>query len=348
MEENTLLQIKKRQRINAYMSMCYVGILMIAIRFLSHFFSKVVYALKYQLLDDFVKTFSALISNLFGVSKLDAFTAVKAVFSSAAFDSIISMAVSLLTMVLPAFLFSKMHKNKFDDCFVTKGKISKNIFLLFCFSQLFASAMSVLSNMFYTYFFGQENGAVSQIPAYTDGFSAFVTFLQICVFVPIIEEYVFRGVIFGNLKKHGASFAAVASAFSFAIMHSDAVQANYAFTFGILSALLYDITGNIKTSIVLHMLNNSVSIFFNYATDWFGKPFSNALLCIYSIIIAVFGVYAITLFLKKDGYLEKFKSNEENSNLGDFRAGLFEILCAPVVFYVLVYAFEIVFAEMFV
>lgn len=347
MNEDTLLQNKKRQRINAYTAMCGVGILLIVMRVLLYFFSRVIYLFEGLVLNDTIKALSVMFAKLFKISQFDAFTAVKTVFTSPAFDSIVSMLISLFTIVLPAYIFLGLQKDKQQTFFETRGKISKNIFSLFCFSQLFATGMSVFSNAIYTFFFGSDTKAVSQIPAYTDGFSAFVTFLQICVFVPIVEEYVFRGVIFGSLKKHGAVFAAVASASCFAIMHSDAVQANYAFTFGIFSAVLYYVTGNLKTSIIIHALNNSVSVFFDYASKWFGKTFSNTLFCIYSILIAVFGIYALFLFFRKDGYLEKFKGRKKQGFKQEYHAGLFEILCVPVVFYVVVYALEVVFTELF-
>ena len=69
----------------------------------------------------------------------------------------------------------------------------------------------------------------------------------ICIVVPLCEEYAFRGVVFGYLKRYGLSFAVIASAFVFGISHASPSQAVYAFMFGVVAGFT-DARGHRKSS----------------------------------------------------------------------------------------------------
>lgn len=75
---------------------------------------------------------------------------------------------------------------------------------------------------------------------------------------PVCEEVVFRGTIFGGMKKEGNVFKAVmASGLLFGLLHMNINQASYAFVIGILLGFLVEATGSIFSSILFHVLVNS-------------------------------------------------------------------------------------------
>ena len=82
--------------------------------------------------------------------------------------------------------------------------------------------------------------------------------LYIIIIAPVFEEILYRGIIFGGLRRKGQSFvfSAYLSALLFGLMHMNVSQGINAFVLGLLVAYVYEQTGNLKISIGLHLLNN--------------------------------------------------------------------------------------------
>lgn len=82
--------------------------------------------------------------------------------------------------------------------------------------------------------------------------------IYIIVIAPIFEEILYRGIIFGGLRRKGQGFifSAYLSAMLFGLMHMNVSQGINAFVLGLLAAYVYEQTGNLKISIGLHLLNN--------------------------------------------------------------------------------------------
>ena len=57
--------------------------------------------------------------------------------------------------------------------------------------------------------------------------------VQLCVLTPLVEEVVFRGIIFQSMRRFGDSFALVLSAILFALFHGNLSQAPNAFLMGL-------------------------------------------------------------------------------------------------------------------
>lgn len=81
------------------------------------------------------------------------------------------------------------------------------------------------------------------------------------ILIPIVEELVFRGLMFKRLNysmsfMHAASYSALA----FGIFHGNLVQMIYAIVLGMLFAYLYEKYGSIKAPICAHIVMNLVSV----------------------------------------------------------------------------------------
>jgi hypothetical protein len=86
--------------------------------------------------------------------------------------------------------------------------------------------------------------------------------LAVAVIGPIVEEVVFREGIQGCLLRGGVKpwTAAVVSALCFGIIHLNPAQVPFAFIVGLMLAVIYQKTGNVVITSLLHILNNSVSV----------------------------------------------------------------------------------------
>jgi CAAX protease family protein len=115
--------------------------------------------------------------------------------------------------------------------------------------------------------FAAAYAAIFGVPEQEDiaeGFGALpVQVLLIVIAAPISEELLFRGLIFGGIRKHMPRIAAaLVAGLIFGALHAltglSAVPP--LIFFGFVLCLLYEKTGSVVPGIILHMLNNSVAL----------------------------------------------------------------------------------------
>jgi membrane protease YdiL (CAAX protease family) len=94
-----------------------------------------------------------------------------------------------------------------------------------------------------------------------------LTALTLVLLAPIVEEIVFRGLLFGALTPPiGPIAAALISAIIFGLAHGDAVLFPTLAALGFINALTYTATGNLVVPITLHALNNGLAAAALFAT----------------------------------------------------------------------------------
>jgi len=107
---------------------------------------------------------------------------------------------------------------------------------------------------------GQSTASTNTTTLLTVGQQYPIFFLAVIVGAPIMEEIVFRKVLFGSLSTvTGQIGAAVISSVLFSLAHADGHFILYAFI-GLLFCWLYRQTGRIQTSIMAHILMNAVVV----------------------------------------------------------------------------------------
>lgn len=88
-----------------------------------------------------------------------------------------------------------------------------------------------------------------------------VQVLSIAVAAPILEELLYRGLIFKRLRTYlKPAPAMLISAFVFGIMHGNAVQFVYAFILGIFMAYVYEKFKTVWASVIFHAGANLISL----------------------------------------------------------------------------------------
>ena len=168
-----------------------------------------------------------------------------------AWGYLLAIAIGLLLL-----LIWKGRKFCFREIWVTeKSMTTKDFFGLLCvfvsgqlILQIEATILEVLLNLFGL----SAIQAIERVSGVTDTFNMF---LYMCIFAPIAEEILFRGLILRTLQPYGRKFAIFTSAFLFGIFHGNLVQSPFAFVVGLVlgyTAMEY----SILWAMVLHMFNN--------------------------------------------------------------------------------------------
>ncbi|MFJ7983198.1 lysostaphin resistance A-like protein [Lysinibacillus xylanilyticus] len=133
-------------------------------------------------------------------------------------------------------------------------------FFLVFFGQMIGAAIEMA-------IFGIQGGSQNTADIVSIAKGAPIAILAIVVFGPILEEFVFRRVIFGSLvQTTNFWIAGVVSAIFFALIHFDFSHILLYTICGLIFAFLYHKTKRIWTSIIAHvMLNGFVTLVQLYA-----------------------------------------------------------------------------------
>jgi membrane protease YdiL (CAAX protease family) len=84
------------------------------------------------------------------------------------------------------------------------------------------------------------------------------TIFIMVICAPIIEEIMFRKILIDRLHKYGDAVAIVVSALMFGLYHGNITQFVYATLIGLVLGYVYAKSGNIRYSIILHMIINFI------------------------------------------------------------------------------------------
>lgn len=104
---------------------------------------------------------------------------------------------------------------------------------------------------------------------------------------PILEELVFRYLIYNNLNKfNNKNTSIILSSLIFALVHNSFINIVYAFIIGTILTIIYSKNKNIKEVIILHMVANLMSLLI--------KEY-NPVILISSFLCLIFSLYIIKM-----------------------------------------------------
>ncbi len=83
-----------------------------------------------------------------------------------------------------------------------------------------------------------------------------IVLLVVVIIGPIVEELVFRKFMIDRTQQYGTKLSIFVSALSFGLFHGNTTQLFYAFAIGLALGYVYTRTGEVKYTILLHMMLN--------------------------------------------------------------------------------------------
>ena len=141
------------------------------------------------------------------------------------------------------------------------------------------------------------------------GGSIIFEFIAMVIIAPLLEELLFRGIIFARLREYmSVKVAIVISALIFGIIHGNVVQGMYAFIIGICLAYIYERYNTLLAAVLFHMSANLMSVIMTECEPVV-RFISKAL--VYNIIGVVCLVMGIIMLISINRHIAKDVSREE-------------------------------------
>ncbi len=124
--------------------------------------------------------------------------------------------------------------------------------------------------------------------------------LAAVILAPIVEEFLFRGLVFKRLDKYvGKLPAMVLSSLFFGIYHGNVVQGVYAFLVGMVFVFIYDKYKTLTAPILAHIFANLVSIL-SSETRAFDFLYISDLTFYISTVVEVIILVVLIIFINKN------------------------------------------------
>lgn len=175
-----------------------------------------------------------------------------------------SLAVLLAAIVPTIFILHRMIKQEFGSTVFTGWEnIGKKELLILGFLGIFtATGLGRLVQVL------PIDNIIGNYKAVSEEFSNnFIVFqiLTLCIAAPIVEEMIFRGVMYQRLLEYMDKVTAVVvSAAVFGIYHRNLVQGVYALILGVLLCFVYDSCKSLLAPVLLHTMCNTAALVMMY------------------------------------------------------------------------------------
>lgn len=240
---------------------------------------------------------SLLISSLTGKSD---------VLSAPAVNEAINILYSILIFGGVVTTVFKMSHYRISDL-VSFKKTEKGLFLpLFFFGIGFCAFGNIAASYMDAFFSGIGiDYARPEIENPEGVFGFLLTLISTAIVPALLEEFAFRGIILGSLRKFGDTFALIASAICFGVLHSNFEQIPFAFFVGLFLGFAVLKTGSLRVSIAVHLYNNLISVILNYLPESVPNEIKSVVYVFLLLITLVVGIFMLCKIDKDFFTIEK-------------------------------------------
>jgi len=120
---------------------------------------------------------------------------------------------------------------------------------------------------------GEADAMIRFLVANQSAWARIVAGILVVVIAPVTEELIFRGLLYGVVRRYGGRMAAIfTTSLLFAAIHSNFAVMLPLFLLAVGLALAYELTGSLWTPIVMHTAFNAISfaliVFFPGVLEW--------------------------------------------------------------------------------
>ena len=176
-----------------------------------------------------------------------------------------------------------------------------------------------------------DAGAAPTLPA--NPFGIAVTFIGTVILAPLVEEFAFRGVVLGSLRKYGDGLAITLSALLFGLVHGNLRQIPFAFLSGLVLGFITVKSGSLWVSIIAHLFNNGVAFLSTLLADHLAPQILLILNAGMMIILTAF--LFLTVLVLGERSRDFFKLNKSDTETPESGLGIIFFTSPFIIIYVI-------------
>lgn len=231
-------------------------------------------------------------------------------------NSFLQMAYMTMAPLIAAFFYRVISRKRLSDAFSKSHVPFKKLVPMVLLGMMVAMLANQLATMFDSNIslFHLYNNVPDMDKANTS-LDMILSFVVTAIVPAFAEEFAFRGIVMGSLRKHGDAFAIIGSAVLFGAMHGNTTQIIFAFTLGLIFGYIDCKANSIVPSIIIHFANNFYAILHDILSS--ALKDDAAVMLIYTLIIGAFYLLGLLSFVylarAEKGFFKM--TNEDNTTL---------------------------------
>lgn len=229
----------------------------------------------------------------------------KSLMKDPAITLVFQILYSLLLFTVPFIIIFKLFGHRISRLVSfrkTDGKTSTALVffgLAFCsFANIASSYLSSLLSSF-----GIDVG-IDKFELPSGFFGFLISVIAIAIVPALVEEFAFRGIIIGALRKFGDGFAIIISAICFGLIHGNFEQAPFAILVGLYLGFTVAKTNSLRVAVVVHCLNNLSSPLFGYLSKYFSDNTINLIYLLYLLFSLTAGFVFLAITAKDKNFFQ--------------------------------------------
>lgn len=219
-----------------------------------------------------------------------------------AVNEVLQIILSVLLMTVPFIAFSKIEKYSISESGgfnkPKKGTAVASVMFGLGFCAFANIAVSAAGELFKSF------GFKSNVPqsVYPEGVFGFLLAVISTAIVPgLVEEFAFRGIVLGLLRRWGDAFAVVTSAAIFGILHGNFEQMPFAFLVGLVLGFIRIKSDSVIVCMAVHALNNLIAVLLSYAGN-ISVVATNIVYTVYLLLALTAAVLGALLLKGENGF----------------------------------------------
>lgn len=168
---------------------------------------------------------------------------------------------SLVTFFFVGIIFCLIRKESFAQLFPFKKVGAGHLAMLVVIGITFSLLSNYVADAIISLFemFGLTSSYSGSVEIEGSG-DIFMSYLTIAIIPALAEEFAFRGIMMGMLRKYSDAMALIVSSAIFGLMHGNIVQIPFAFCGGLVFGFIALKTNSLLPGILIHFFNNALSV----------------------------------------------------------------------------------------
>lgn len=231
---------------------------------------------------------------------------------------LVTSLIQLFVLALPALIFCRLRGGGFlKRLRIKMFNASHSAFLLFALLFMFFGSCGI--NFLMHYLFPAANVPISYE---SDGFAGGLYLVLTMAVIPAItEEFLFRGVVLAEYESEGVPAAVFMSAVTFAMIHFNFARLPAHLFCGLVLVMVVYTTRSLFAAILVHMLNNTATLFFGDLVYRVVSSQGMVLFCF--ILVSLILLFAILTFSECERIYSGYGVlNKDSSYTGKRKKGL--------------------------
>lgn len=172
-------------------------------------------------------------------------------------NTMFQLVSSQIALLAPSAIFFWKHKVPVMKYLHIKHMRVSTLLLVIIFTY---ASYPIISLCNYVSLFFTQNVFDNTMEELLGQYPTIVCVIAVALVPCVVEEIIFRGVLYSTYKQCGVGKAAIFTAILFGLFHMNLNQMSYAVVMGIVLVMLNEITGSILSSMLMHFLINATSI----------------------------------------------------------------------------------------